>query len=116
MVLSAHGEQEMEAVAEQVDVDLVGNHGAGHLGVGDKEDVLVGSAGEGDAVGFAHGAACSVASGNPSGHDVSLGTIGLLENGGDRAGLLSEADKFGAPLDRRSQLTKVVAHQAFVVV
>ena len=116
VVFPAHREQEMEAVSKEVDVDLVGNHGAGHLGIGDEEDMLIRGAGKLDAARFAHGAAGAIAPGNPGSADTSLGTVGLLEHRGDGVGLLRESDEFGAPLDGRSQFAKVVAHQAFVVV
>ena len=48
VVLAAHREEQVEARAPEIDVDLVRHHRAGHLDVGDEEDVLVGRAGEVD--------------------------------------------------------------------
>ncbi len=49
MIPAAHRKQEVKAFAPQIDIDLVRRHRAGHLDIGDEEDVLVGRPGEIDA-------------------------------------------------------------------
>ena len=88
VILAAHREQQMKSLAPQIDVDLVGDHAAGHLDVGDEEHVLVGRAREGDAAQLAHGAARAVASGDPGGAAISARAVGQLERRGDAVGLL----------------------------
>ena len=116
VILPAHGEQQVKAILPQVDVDLVRNHAARHLRIGDEEHVLVGRARERDAVQLAHGAARSVASGDPGGEDLAGRTVGQLERCRDPVRLLLEADQLGVPLHRHAQVAKLVAHDPFVVV
>ena len=86
MVLAAHREQQMKAVAPEIDVELVGDHRPGHLDIGDEEHMLVGRARESDAVELAHGAARAVAAADPGRADRLAAAVRQLERRGDAVG------------------------------
>src|SRR5262245_41462238 len=106
----------MKAVPEKIDIHFVGHHLASHLGVGNEKNVLVGRPRERYAARLANNAARSIAAGHPTGYDFSLRAIGMLHYRRDGVVILLEADEFCIPLDRTSQLTQAVAHNAFIVI
>ncbi len=116
VVGAAHREEKMEAALPEIDVDFVRHHRAGHLDVGDEEDVLVRRAGEGDRVELADRAVRTVAAGDPRGFDLARRSVGHLQRRGDAIGALLERDQLGVPLHGAAERAQALAHDALVVV
>src|SRR5215472_7082917 len=116
VILAAHREEQVEAFSPEVHVDLVGDHASGHLGIGDKEYVLVGSALKRDVVELSYGAARAIAARDPRRGDRPSAAVRLLERYRDAVGLLLEADQFGIPLHLHPERVQLLAHDALVVV
>src|SRR5215470_9232876 len=116
VILAAHREEQVEALSPEVHVDLVGDHASGHLGIGDKEYVLVGSALKRDAVELAYGAARAIAARDPRRGDRPSAAVRLLERYRDAVGLLVEADQLGIPLHLHLERVQLLTHDALVVV
>ena len=115
--VAAHREEQVEPAAPQVDVDLVRHHGAGHLGVGDEEHVLVGRAGERDAGQLAHRAVRAVAAGDPRDasifRDVPSASFSVAAT---PPASCVRRDELGVPLHRHAEVAEPIAHDALVVV
>src|SRR5439155_5799619 len=79
VILASHRKEEVETLAPQVNIDLVGDHASRHFRIGDEEHVLVRRAGERDATGLAYGAAGTVAARDPADSDRPAAAVGLLE-------------------------------------
>ena len=116
MVGPAHREEQVEAVAPQVDVQLVRHHRPGDLRVGDEEDVLVGRAFEDDAVQVTHRAVCAVAAGHPGGADVGERAVGLFQGRHDADRLLLQPHQLNVPSHCHVPAAQRIAEQPLIVV
>ena len=106
----------MEAVAPEIDVELVGHHRPGHLDIGDEEHMLVGRARKSDAVELAHGAVRAVAAADPGRADRLAAAVRQLQRRGDAVGVLRDAGQLGVPLDRPAERAQPLAHDPLIVV
>ena len=116
VIRAAHREEEMEAVAPEIDVELVRRHRAGDDGVGDEEHVLVRRPGELDPGQVAHRAVRAVASGDPLRLDFLDRAVRALELRGDALGRLCELDELGVPLHVDAPAAEGFSEQPLVVV
>jgi hypothetical protein len=115
-VLAAHREEQVEAVAAEVYVELTGLHGARGDGVCDKERVLVGRAGKADAADVADAAVRAVAAGDPRDLDRAAGAVRETEGDIDVGGLLLEGNELGSPLHRDTEFGQPLSQDLLVVV
>ncbi len=116
VVGAAHGEEQVEPVAPEIDIELARHHRAADPRIRDEEYVLVGRAGELDPAQAAHGAVGAVAAGGPGRPDDLQASVGLPERRRHlRRGLL-QGDEFGVPARLHAEGPQVVAQQPFVVV
>ncbi len=116
VIRAAHREEEMKAVAPEVDVELVRHHRAGDDGVGDEEDVLVGRPGEVDPGQVAHRAVRAVAAGDPLCLDLPHRAVREFELRGYARGSLRQVDQLGVPFHADAPAAEGLSEQPLVVV
>jgi hypothetical protein len=113
---AAHRKKEMETLAPEIDVELIGRHRSCHHSICDEEHVLIRFALKCDAVELPHRAAGSVTSAYPGRRGLPNCSVGVLEPDRDPVGVLGEPNELGVPLDIPTVLPESIPEQALVVV